>query len=128
MRLRVDVPWDAALEVFCATSLPTYLALTRQALANFDALPASCRGVLVSLVYNRGASFEVAGARYQEMRNIRVLMAARSFGAIPAELRKMKRLWTAPSVRGVAVRREREARLFEAGLAGNEAVREQASA
>ena len=35
----------------------------------------------------------------------------------PAEFRKMRRLWANKSNRGVAIRREHEARLFEAGLA-----------
>jgi hypothetical protein len=48
-------------------------------------------------------------------------MEARKFSAIPAELRKMKRLWVTPSVRGVALRREQEARLFEYGLASTAA-------
>ena len=43
-------------------------------------------------------------------------MMARKFSGIPSELRKMKRLWITPSVRGVAIRREQEARLFERGL------------
>lgn len=128
VRLLVDVSWDAALAVFRQTSLPAYLARTRSALPGFDALPASCKGALVSLVYNRGASFTMAGPRYQEMRNIRTLMTARNFAAVPAEFRKMKRLWTAPAVRGVALRREREARLFEAGLVAGEKARDQAVA
>lgn len=128
VRPLVDVPWEGALAVFCETSLPSYLAATRKALPNFDALPPSCKGALVSLVYNRGASFAAPGARYQEMRNIRALMAARNFAAIPAELRRMKRLWTTPAVRGVALRREREARLFESGLAGSGKGRGQALA
>jgi hypothetical protein len=63
-----------------------------------------------------GASFDQPGARYREMRNVKALMTAERFSGIPAELRKMKRLWTSPSVRGVALRREQEARLFEQGL------------
>jgi hypothetical protein len=126
VRPLVLIEWDAAIAVFCETSLPKYLALTRKALPNFDLLPPSCRGVLTSLVYNRGASFSAQGARYQEMRAIKAHMIAKVFDRIPAELRKMKRLWTAPAVRGVALRREREARLFEAGLAGKEKAPEQA--
>ncbi|MBY9039494.1 hypothetical protein K7461_29390, partial [Pseudomonas fluorescens] len=73
-------------------------------------------------VYNRGASFSIPAAkdpqgRYVEMRAIRSAMAVKNYAAIPGELRKMKRLWTSKSVRGVALRREHEARLFEQGLA-----------
>lgn len=116
VRPLVDVPWGAALDVFSNVSIPKYLGYTRNALPNFENLSPSCRGVLLSLVYNRGASFSGNGARYQEMRNIKALMIANKFAGIPNELRKMKRLWTTPSVRGVAIRREQEARLFEKGL------------
>lgn len=115
IRNRVDVPWGAALDVFSNVSVPKYLR-SCQALPHFDELSQDCKGVLLSLVYNRGASFSQAGPRYVEMRAIKALMAARRFTFIPAELRKMKRLWTTPSVRGVAIRREQEARLFERGL------------
>jgi hypothetical protein len=47
------------------------------------------------------------------MRNIRTLMANEDFDKIPGELRKMRRLWTNTSIRGVALRREHQARLFE---------------
>ena len=115
VRPLVDVPWDAALDVFSNVSIPKYLKMT-STLPHFDELPPTCKGVLLSLVYNRGASFSMSGTRYQEMRNIKELMGARKFAAIPAELRKMKRLWVTPSVRGVAIRRETEARMFEKAL------------
>lgn len=112
----VSVPWEAAIEVFSNVSIPTYLARTRAGLPNFDLLVPDCRGALLSLVYNRGASFSLAGERYSEMRAIRAAMAAKNFAVIPAQLRAMKRLWTTKSVRGVALRREHEAKLFEQGL------------
>lgn len=115
VRNKVDVPWGAALDVFSNVSVPKYLR-SCHALPNFDELSPDCKGVLLSLVYNRGASFAQGGPRYLEMRNIKALMAARRFSGIPTELRKMKRLWVTPSVRGVAIRREQEARLFERGL------------
>ncbi|RTL49777.1 MAG: hypothetical protein EKK40_15685 [Bradyrhizobiaceae bacterium] len=115
VRNRVDVPWGAALDVFSNVSIPKYLR-SCHALAHFDELPPDCRGVLLSLVYNRGASFSKAGPRYAEMRAIGADMAARRFADIPRQLRSMKRLWVTPSVRGVAIRREQEARLFEQGL------------
>lgn len=116
VRATVDVPWGAAVDVFSNVSIPKYLAFTRGGLPNFDELSPDCKGVLLSLVYNRGASFSKTGDRYREMRNIKAHMAARRFDRIPAELRSMKRLWTTASVRGVAIRREVEARLFEQGL------------
>jgi hypothetical protein len=41
-------------------------------------------------------------------------MAARAFTQIPGEIRSMKRLW--PDLRGLQVRRDREAALFQKGL------------
>jgi hypothetical protein len=116
IRPRVDVPWKTALDVFSNTSIPKYLKSTDNGLPNFDFLNPDCKGVMLSLVYNRGASFSQPGDRYREMRQIRELMVAKKFDGIPAQLRSMKRLWTTPSVRGVALRREQEARLFELGL------------
>lgn len=113
----VSVPWDAAIAVFSNVSIPKYLVATRKGLPNFDLLGPDCRGALLSLVYNRGASFSTPGDRYTEMRAIRAAMVSKSFAAIPAQLRSMKRLWTTKSVRGVASRREHEAKLFEQGLA-----------
>jgi hypothetical protein len=121
LRAVVDIPWGAALDVFSNMSVPKYLRLC-QTLPHFDELPPDCKGVLLSLVYNRGASFDADGARYAEMRAIKRDMAARRFAEIPGHLRSMKRLWTTPSVRGVALRREQEARLFEKGLVSLEAA------
>lgn len=112
---KVDVPWGAAIKVFADVSLPKYVAMTAK-LPNYNELPPDCKGALVSLVYNRGASFSNAGARYQEMRNIKAHMAARRFSSIPVEFRSMKRLWTDASVIGLQARRDKEADLFAAGL------------
>lgn len=113
---KVQVPFSAALIVFSKTSLPKYAAMAAK-LPNYESLHPHCKGALVSLVYNRGASFSTAGARYQEMRNIKAHMAARRFTAIPTEFRSMKRLWeNDPSVKGLLDRRDQEAALFERGL------------
>ena len=118
IRPKVDVPWDAAIDVFSNVSIPKYMAMARKALPGFDDLPPHCKGALLALVYNRGASFSLAGPRYAEMRAIRADMVAGNLADIPVQMRKMKRLWTTASVRGVAQRRDREARLFEIGLKG----------
>lgn len=117
----VSVPWEAAISEFYDVEVPRWVAKCRSALPNFDSLPPDCAGALVSLAYNRGPSFTIPASkdtngRYAEMRAIRALMVSKQFSQIPAEFRKMKRLWTTPSVRGVATRREAEAKLFERGL------------
>lgn len=114
VRSRVDVPWDKAMTVFEKVTLPRYYDLTARALPNFEKLPLDCKGVLVSLVYNRGASFSKDGDRYREMRAIKAHMASGELELIPGELRSMKRLW--PGVGGLLRRRDREAALFAAGL------------
>jgi hypothetical protein len=116
VRDKVDVPWIAALAVFSNTSIPKYLAKASQ-LPNWDMLSPDCKGALLSLVYNRGPSFDNAGARYQEMRNIKAHMASGRFSAIPTELRSMKRIWQGQDgMRGLLARRDKEADLFERGL------------
>lgn len=116
VRDKVIVPWDAAIGVFDAVDVPRWYAICKAALPNFEMLSPDCKGVLVSLAYNRGASFDKDGDRYTEMRAIKIHMSQRDFGKIPAELRSMKRLWPMQSMRGLVLRREHEAQLFEQGL------------
>jgi len=112
----IDVPWDSAMQVFADRDIPKYLGLCRSHLPNFDMLPPDCKGAIFSVIYNRGASFDAAGDRYTEMRNIKAHMAAKEFARIPDEIRHMKRLW-GKDLSGLLVRRDKEAALFERGLA-----------
>jgi GH24 family phage-related lysozyme (muramidase) len=116
LRASVDIPWTAAITVHRGKVIPKWVALTEKALPDTDALSADSLGALVSLTYNRGASFDAQGARYQEMRAIKSDMASRTFSDIPTQIRNMKRLW--PTVRGLQIRRDLEAKLFQDGLAG----------
>jgi uncharacterized protein (TIGR02594 family) len=111
----VDVPFDDAMKVFLKRDIPRWVGIVERALRNTNALSKDCLGALVSLAYNRGASFSKAGDRYTEMRNIKTFMDQSQFDRIPDEFRKMKRLW--PDMRGLQTRREAEAQLFERGLA-----------
>lgn len=112
----VDVPWEAAIAVFEQVDVPRWEGTTAVALSNCDKLSPDSFGALVSLAYNRGASFGKAGDRYQEMRNIADHMQAKDFSKIPGEFRAMKRLWEGKGLDGLLDRREREAALFEKGL------------
>jgi len=116
IRNKVQVPWETAEEVFLARDVPRWIAIVRAHLANTDELGPDCLGALVSLTFNRGPSFDEDGPRYREMRAIKACMAAGNFAAIPAELRLMKRIWPNKSERGLVLRREHEAQLFERGL------------
>jgi hypothetical protein len=117
----VDIPWSAAQDQFDRFVLPRYISETVTALPKSASLGGDCLGALVSLVYNRGASFSRETDRYQEMRAIRRHVDDGSFDLIPAELRSMKRLWEdsngrpLPQFAGLVYRRELEAKLFEAG-------------
>jgi hypothetical protein len=115
LRSQVVVPWEAAIGNFRDVVLPRWIKTVTDKLPNCDKLPPDCLGALVSLAYNRGPSFGNTGDRYREMRAIRALMASGNFAGIPAQFRSMKRLW--PHVPGLQGRREREAKLFERGLA-----------
>jgi hypothetical protein len=118
----VLVPWSQALAQFTEKTRPRYVGETEHALPNCSSLSSDSLGALVSLVYNRGASFNVStdtdkSQRYKEMRNIKGHMVTKAFSKIPAELRSMKRLWeNEPDMRGLLIRRELEAELFEIGL------------
>lgn len=108
----IKIPFHAAWRVFTKCTLPRYIGQTRAAYPQFGELPDGCRGVLVSLVYNRGASMD--GDKRTEMRAIREHLAAHNFAKVAEEIEAMKRLW--PDSKGLRERREREAALWRKGL------------
>lgn len=120
IRPKVDVPWDTAYAVFQDKTLPKYQAMTDKALPNTALLSGDSYGALVSLTFNRGASYGKTKDvndpmdRYREMRAIKKLMASQAFSSIPAEITAMQRLW--PNVAGLQRRRREEAKLFKDGL------------
>ena len=121
----IRIPWGVALDVFDVTTLPKFTVLTFERLPELldlvnAGLHGNCVGALVSLVFNRGASFRKAGDRYREMRAIRQAIqtgTSASLGEIPRHLRDMKRIWRNKGLDGLLARREDEAKLFERGLA-----------
>lgn len=115
LRSVVDIPWDVALDVFSNHDVPRYLAMMRRALPGVERLSPDCQGVLLSITFNRGASFGLAGPRYAEMRDIKACVKSGDLARIPGLIRSMKRLW--PATSGLRGRRDREAALFEQGLA-----------
>lgn len=112
----IRIPWDKADDQFRKKVLPIYIAATLGSLDNADLLSDDALGALVSLVYNRGASFTATGDRYSEMRQIKKLMRNKQFDLIPDQLEKMAGLWTSRDVIGVAKRRHLEALLFREGF------------
>ena len=114
LRTAVSVSWTAAMAVFQNHDMPKWEGLVEKALPNTELLSGDSFGSLVSLAYNRGASFSAAGDRYLEMREIHANMVSKNFAAIPANIRAMVRLW--PNVAGLITRRRQEADLFQKGL------------
>lgn len=110
----VIVPWDAAMSEFKHIEVPKWINRVAKIVPNTTALSPDSLGALVSLSYNRGTSYNLQGDRYREMRNIKALMASKRFSAIPEQFRSMARLW--PNMKGLRIRRMKEADLFEKGL------------
>ena len=110
----VDIPWDAALEVYSNHDLPRYTGMCRDHLPGYDELHPHCKGALFSLVLNRGPSFDARGPRYAEMRAIKEAIKAGELDKVPALLRSMQRLW--PNSKGLRIRRDKEAALWETGI------------
>jgi hypothetical protein len=116
--------WDESKIIFKAKTLPKFALLTEHSLSNCGLLNGDCFGVLVSLTFNRGASYSTPQKpgdqkdRYREMRAIQADMAAKNFGDIPKQIKAMARLWVGTAVEtGLRRRRFDEAELFAAGLA-----------
>ena len=111
----VRIPWDMAGTVFKKYSIPIWSEKLGRTLPNATKLPGDCFGALLSLIYNRGANFKETSNTRTEMAAIYRYMQAENYAAIPEELRKMKRVW--PDNKHLQARRDKEAQLFEDGLA-----------
>lgn len=109
----ITTAYQPCLDVFQASSAPTYMRATERAYG--VALRDQPQGVIDALfgnTYNRGGS--MLGMRNREKRAIRDdCLPAHDRACVAAQLRAMKRLW--PDVPGLQARRESEARLAEAG-------------
>lgn len=112
----IDVPWAVGVAVYENTDIPEWTNRVTAAIPGANKLHPHCLGALVSLAYNRGASFKMAGDRYKEMRAIRSHIMAGELSLVDDEIRAMKRLWPA-SLSGLWIRRDKEAALWNKGLA-----------
>ena len=109
---QIEIPYDDAISVFYVSSVPTYARETANVYHGIELLPPDAQGALLSLVYNRGGS--LVGDTRIEMKNIAGLVKSKNLPGIANEIRKMKRLWQdKPNMRGLLLRREREAILVE---------------
>ncbi len=131
----IVVPWEMAEVEFKAQTLPKFSLLTQNALPNTDRLSGDCFGTLVSLTFNRGASYSKAHNpatdskdRFREMRAIKAAMVAQNFADIPKQIKAMIRIWEGTQIaEGMKRRRNDEAALFLTGLAAGLSVSADAS-
>lgn len=110
----IQIPQNAAMDVFQNSTLPKYYQQACQAFPGLDRLPPDAQGALTSIVFNRGAA--MSGDRRLEMRQIRDAVAGYngqgSLDYIAGRIQSMKRLWVGQGVDGLLVRRDREAALL----------------
>lgn len=123
-QMGIMVPFKAAWPAFIQHTLPRFYDYTESIYPSLSKLPDLCRSVLVSLVFNRGAS--LSGSRRREMKNIQAILASAdddtltkdevkaTLQGVEDEILSMKRLW-APSS-GLIKRRQSEANLWRRGL------------
>ena len=109
----LHIPFHAAWQVFIRRALPRAIQHTESCYEDLQDLPPLCRGVLVSLVYNRGT--KLTGDSRREMKAIRDHLAAGDLDGVAAEIESMKRLW--PNSKGLRKRRDKEAAMWRKGLA-----------
>ena len=107
----VTVSVEAAKAVFFTDTLPRFADRTRKAYPGVEKLPADAQAMLLSLVYNRGAS--MSGSRRREMRAIQPLVVNQDLNGIAEQIRSMKRLWIGKGLPGLLKRRDKEAELIE---------------
>jgi len=107
----IEIPWDAALNVFKSNTVPRFIKLTLNAFPGADKLHPDAFGALVSLVFNRGSSLK--GSRRTEMARIRDLVPSKNYSAIAQEIRNMKRIWAGKGLDGLLRRRDKEAALVD---------------
>jgi len=122
VRSRIDVSWENAIHVYQHTDIPEWVARVCHAVPGADKLPPDCLGALTSIGYNRGTGGFTAPAtrdttgRYRELRVIRSHVIDGDLHMVAEDIRSMKRLWPGANERGLPLRREKEAKLWEQGL------------
>lgn len=92
----IYIPFDVAKKQFLNRVLPVESALTVKTFPEADKLNPDTLGVLISLVYNRGADMtdnDVHSQDRREMRAIREAVKGKDYREIAKQLRSMKRLW-----------------------------------
>ncbi|MBS1744344.1 MAG: hypothetical protein JST81_15045 [Bacteroidetes bacterium] len=105
----VDVPIEAALQVFYHTTIYEFAKKAASIYPGLDKLNPVEQSVIVGLVYNRGAS--LVGERRREMRQLVAAISREEDKGIADIISAMVRLW--PNIEGLRKRRLAEAALIE---------------
>lgn len=110
VRAIVDVPIEAALQVFYNTSIYEFAALALKVYPDLPKLHPVEQTVIVSLVYNRGNDVSANKDRRREMRQLIQAIKEDDDKKMADLILAMCRLW--PDVRGLRERRKAEAALI----------------
>jgi len=105
----VEIPYAAASQVFCESSLPRYAARTKKVYPGVELLLPDAQAAILSLVYNRGTA--MSGVKRKEMAAIKPLVKQKDYSAIADEIISMKRLWIGSDLDSLLKRRDDEADL-----------------
>jgi GH24 family phage-related lysozyme (muramidase) len=118
---RFKVPYEVAERVFREKTLPRYTKLTMTTYPGLEKLNEDTQGVIVGLVYNRGASLKSKPGdpeeRRREMAALVPAIADGDYGEIARQVESMKRLWVGKGLDGLVTRRENEARMIRESIA-----------
>ena len=107
------VPYLIAYDVFVKSTLPRFCKLTESIYPNLKNLNPTTQAMLVSLVFNRGASLQ--GDRRLQMRMLVAATNAAHYEKIASLFNDMKVLWVGTSP-GLVKRRVREAMLIKESI------------
>jgi GH24 family phage-related lysozyme (muramidase) len=112
----VHFSYEESEQIFKRDSLPRFTKQTADAFSlSKDRLHPHSNGALTSLVFNRGPSLSSSDSR-KEMRWIKYNISTGNEHRVPSDIKSMKRLWSYSSLKGLHLRRDAEAKLFQEGL------------
>lgn len=116
VKYTVKVDYASAEKIFKNDSLPRFTKQTANAFdISSDRLHPHSNGALTSLVFNRGPSMSSSSSR-KEMRWIKYNISVNREDRVPSDIRSMKRLWSYTKLKGLHLRRDAEAALFQKGI------------
>ncbi|WP_370710434.1 pesticin C-terminus-like muramidase [Paraburkholderia sp. IW21] len=114
-----DIPVTMDMALRLATVMKRrYAQQTVDAFPGASNLHPHCSGALLDLVINRGPGMQDKPGQKTRvhMRAIRADISANNVSDVPLQLRAMKTLWESVTQKGLLIRRDEEANLFEEGM------------